>query len=265
MAQKTLKIAKRIFKLDKSTGELVWELVNPTSVKWSGTSDTVEVKDGMGTLIESYEKDVNSSLECSSAIVDLAVIADQNGTEVKITKNGSAVKLIEKHTVTGQKVITNHKATGVTGNEIGFIYEIKDGERVKSYTQGASASTTEFAYNPINKTITMPTGNVIPDGTIIQVIYSPLFKEYKEIIRKTDEFTDTGMICVDGLFRDTCTKKDEPMQLQFPNGKINANFDYTFGEQTAVTNVKIDSQLDACGTENTTWRLVSYDTDKVQG
>lgn len=264
MAQKTLKIAKRIVKLDKQTGEIVWELVNPTNVKWSGTSETIDIRDGMGTLIESYEKDASAVLECTSAIVDIGVLADQNGTEVKVVKGGTGVKLVETHKVANQKIKTNYKAAGTVGNEIGFIYVIENGERVKSYAQSSSTSTDAFAYTPGSKEIDLPTGNVIPDGAMVQVVYSPTFTEYTEVERKTDNFTDTGYIFVDGFFRDACSKKDEPMQLTFPNGKISANFDYSFGEQAAVTNIKIDAMTDACGEGTALWKLTNYDLSKVQ-
>ena len=56
-------------------------------------------------------------------------------------------------------------------------------------------------------------------------------------------------------------KKDIPLQLYLPAGKISGEIDLSFGDQAAVQNITIDA-LTTCG-DKALWKLRKYNREDV--
>ena len=162
-------------------------------------------------------------------------------------------------------VVLSYKASGATGNEVRFIYKADaNGIPADSYSQNASASTTEFAYAPGTKTITLPT-DAFKAGDIVVVDYYPTFKEYEEIANDANKFSMAGEVIVDAWFTDLCSELDVPLQLYLPKGKISGTIDLSAGDQAAVQGIEIESLTRACaGDSKNLWTLRKYDMSNAE-
>ena len=131
-----------------------------------------------GAHLVGFDTNKVSTIEAENGSIDIGYLETQTGGTLTKVENGTGVLFTETLTATGGKVTTSHKASGVAGNEIGYVYpldETSDPDRMNAYVQGASASTTEFAYNPATKEITLPTGK-FEDGVKIYVVVLPYFQ-----------------------------------------------------------------------------------------
>ena len=259
-----LKKVRKITGRDIATGKNKFVLSDLKSLTISGNSDVVWADGADGAHLVGFDTNKVSTIEAENGSIDIGYLETQTGGTLKKVQNGNSVLFTETLTVSGGKVTTTHKASGVEGNEIGFVYpldETSDPDRSNAYVQGASATESEFAYTPASKEITLPTGK-FEDGSKVYVEYFPTFKSYEELDNDSDKFSETVSVFADIWLTDICTKKDIPAQLVMDSGKVSGEINYQIGSDAAVQNVSIEA-LQACGEENL-WKLYKYDMTEIK-
>lgn len=250
---------------DLETKEHLVTLNDLTSFQWTGGQDTIYSDGADGAHLVGFDVKKVSGIKASSGIIDSGYLSLQVGSSEKVVANGTGVKIREEIEVTdATKVTLAHKPSGDVGNELGFIYLAdKNGIPGTSFTQAATASTTEFAFAPDTKEITLPTGKFKVGDTVV-IDYNPTFKEYTEIVNETNKFSKSGEIIIDAWFTDLCTEKDIPLLVRNPKGKISGTMDYSAGDQAAVQNIEIEAMSKPCaGESNVLWKLYTYNMEDI--
>lgn len=259
-----LKKVRKITGKDIATKKNKFILSDLKSLTISGNSDVVWADGNDGAHLVGFDTNKVSSIEAENGSIDIGYLETQTGGTLKKVDNGTEVLFTETLTITGGKAKTSHKASGVVGGEIGFVYPLdstSDPDRLNAYVQGATASDTEFAYDPATKEITLPTDK-FKDGDKVYVEYFPTFKTYEELDNDFDKFSESVSVYVDAWFTDICTKKDVPLQLVMESGKVSGEINYQMGSDAAVQNVSIEA-LKNCG-ESNAWKLFKYDMTEVK-
>jgi hypothetical protein len=258
-----LKKVRKITGRDIATGKNKFVLADLHNITISGDSDVVWADGSDGAHLVGFDTAKTSTIEAENGSIDIGYLETQTGGTLKKVENGTGVLFTETLTVADGKVTTSHKASGTVGNEIGFVYPLdatSDPDRNNAYEQAATVSATAFAYDPDTKAITLPTG-VFKDGDKVYVEYFPTFSSYEELDNDSDKFSETVAVYVDAWFTDICTKKDVPLQLVCPSGKVSGTIDYAFGDDVAVQSVSIEATT-SCGEKNF-WKLYKYDMTEV--
>lgn len=257
------KVRKMTFK-DPATGKNKATLSDLKTFAFTGNADVVWADGQDGAHLVGF--DVNKVAGCTAenGSIDIGYLELQTGGTMTKVENGNSVLFTETLVVANGKVVTSHKATGVVGNEIGYVYPIDetgDPDRKNAYEQAAAASATEFAYAPDTKEISLPTDK-FKDGDKVYVEYFPTFKSYEELSNDTDKFSDTCAVYCDCWFTDICTKKDVPLQLVLESGKVSGEINYQMGDQAAVQNVTVDA-TSTCG-DKSLWKLYKYSMEEIK-
>lgn len=258
-----LKKVRKITGRDIATGKNKFVLSDLKSLTISGNSDVVWADGTDGTHLVGFDTNKVSTIEAENGSIDIGYLETQTGGALKKVENGTDVLFTETITVADGKAITTHKASGVIGGELGFIYPLDataDPDRLNAYEQAGTASATAFAYNPTSKEITLPTGK-FKDGDKVYVEYFPTFSSYEELDNDSDKFSETVSVFADIWLTDICTKKDIPAQLVMESGKVSGEINYQMGSDAAVQNVSIEA-LQACGEKNL-WKLYKYDMTEI--
>ena len=258
-----LKKVRKITGRDIATGMNKFVLSDLKSLTISGSSDVVWADGADGAHLVGFDTNKVATIEAENGAIDIGYLETQTGGKLTKVDNGTNVLFTETLTVASGKVTTTHKASGVVGNEIGFVYpldETSDPDRLNAYVQGASASATEFAYDPTSREIELPTG-MFNDGDKVYVEYFPTFSSYEELDNDSDKFSETVSVFCDIWLTDICTKKDIPAQLVMESGKVSGEINYAMGSDAAVQNVSIEA-LQACGEKNL-WKLYKYDMTQI--
>ena len=258
-----LKKVRNIVGRDIATGKNKFVLSDLKSLTISGNADVVWADGADGAHLVGFDTNKVATIEAENGAIDIGYLETQTGGTLKKVENGTGVLFTETLTVTGGKATTTHKASGVVGNEIGFVYPLdatSDPDRLNAYVQGASASETEFAYDIATKEITLPTDK-FADGDKVYVEYFPTFSSYEELDNDSDKFSETVAVYANVWMTDICTKKDIPAQLVMESGKVSGEINYSMGSDAAVQNVSIEA-LQACGEKNL-WRLYKYDMTEI--
>lgn len=259
-----LKKVRKITGRDIETGKNKFVLSDLKSLTISGNSDVVWADGQDGAHLVGFDTNKVSTIEAENGAIDIGYMETQTGGTLKKVTDGTGILFTETLTVANGKVTTSHKASGVVGGEIKFIYPLdvtSDPDRLNSYAQGATASEDEFAYDPETKEITLPT-NKFKNGDKVYVEYFPTFKSYEELDNDFDKFSESVAVFVDAWFTDICTKKDVPLQLVMESGKVSGEINYQMGSDAAVQNVSIEA-LKNCG-ESSAWKLYKYDMTEIK-
>ncbi len=237
------------------------------NLKINGSQDTVYAEGANGAKLAAFDVNKVASITAENGTIDEGYLALQVGTDVVKVTNGSSILIREEFGVKdGDTTVTlSYKATGTTGNEVRYIYKAdSNGLPGDTYTQNATESATEFAYDPGTKAITLPT-NVFKAGDTVIVDYYPKFSEYEEISNDAEKFSMSGEVIVDAWFTDICTEVDVPLQLYLPKGKISGTVDISVGDQAAVQNIEIEALTRACDGDNKNlWTLRKYDMSNAE-
>lgn len=258
-----LKKVRKITGKDISTRKNKFVLGDLKNITISGTSDVIWADGSDGAHLVGFDTAKASTIEAENGTIDIGYLEVQTGGTLTKVVNGTGVLFSETLTVSNGAVVISHKASGVTGNEIGFIYPLdstSDPDRQNAIEQGAIASTTEFSYDPDTKTISLPTGK-FADGDKIYVEYFPTFSSYEELDNDIDKFSETVAVYVDAWFTDICTKKDVPLQIVMASGKVSGEISYAFGDDVAVQSISIEG-TQSCGEKNL-WKLYKYDMTEI--
>lgn len=260
-----LKKVRKITGRDIATGKNKFIASDLKTVTFTGNAEVVWADGTDGAHLVGFDVNKVANLTADNGAIDIGYLETQTGGTFQKVKSGNAVLFTETLTTeNGTDVTLSHKASGVAGNEIKFIYavdETGDPDRQNAYVQNASESATEFSYEASSKKITLPTGK-FQKGTQVYVEYFPTFSEYDEIMNDADKFSESVAVYVDAWFTDICTKKDVPLQLILPAGKVSGEINYQFGDQAAVQNLNIEA-MTTCGSKSL-WGLYKYDMSKVQ-
>ncbi len=258
-----LKMVRKITGRDIATGKNKFVLSDLKNVTISGNSEVVWADGLDGTHLVGFDTAKAATIEAENGSIDIGYLETQTGGTLTKVNNGTGVLFTETLTVNGGKAVTSHKASGVVGGEIGFIYPLdstSEPDRQNAYAQGATASATEFTYAPASKEITLPTDK-FKDGDKVYVEYFPTFTSYEELDNDVDKFSETVSVYVDAWFTDICTKKDIPLQLVMASGKVSGEINYAFGDNAAVQSVSIEG-TQSCG-DTSLWKLYKYDMTEI--
>lgn len=249
---------------DIATGEHKVTLNDLKTAQFTGSQETVYAEGADGAKLAAFDLNKVAGFNATNGTVDTGYIAMQVGTKPVIVTNGNEICLREVPvTADGQTVVLGHKAAGDAGNEIGYIYAVNsDGLPGTSYRQGATASATEFAYDPETKTITLPTG-VFKAKDEVVVDYHPTFKTYEKVENDSTKFALTGRVVIDAWFTDLCNEVDTPLQVVMEKGKISGEVDLSFGDQAAVQNIAVEALSTVCDPNKILWKMFTYDEQEI--
>ena len=259
-----LKKVRKITGRDIATGKNKFVLSDLKSLTISGSSDVVWADGADGAHLVGFDVNKVATIEAENGSIDIGYLETQTGGTLTKVENGTGVLFTEVLTVAEGKVTISHKASGLVGNEIGFVYPLdatSDPDRANAYEQGADATASTFKYDPSNKEITLPTGK-FQDGAKVYVEYFPTFTSYEELDNDSDKFSETVAVYADIWLTDICLKKDIPAQLVMESGKVSGEINYQMGSDAAVQNVSIEA-LKNCGDTNL-WKLYKYDMTEIK-
>ncbi len=258
-----LKKVRNIVGRDIATGKNKFVLSDLKSLTISGNADVVWADGADGAHLVGFDTNKIATIEAENGAIEIGYLETQVGGTLKKVENGTEVLFTEVLTAKDGKVTTTHKASGIVGNEIGFVYpldETSDPDRVNAYIQSATASATEFSYDPTSKEITLPTGKFI-DGDKVYVEYFPTFGSYEQLDNDLDKFSETVAVYANVWMTNICSHKDIPAQLVMERGKVSGELNYTMGNDVAVQNISIEA-LQSCG-EKSLWKLYKYDLSEI--
>lgn len=261
-----LKKLRRMRFYNLETGKHQVTLIDLKNIQIQGNQEQQYSEGTDGAKLVAFDVNKIATITASNGAIETGYIALQVGSKEVVVQNGTDVMLREIHKVeTATEITLNHKASGLAGNEIGYIYKggyggVPEGD---GFMQSATASATAFAYDPETKKITLPTDKFAVGDTVI-VDYYPTFAQYTEISNDSDKFSETCKVIIDAWFTDICTKKDVPLQIVAPQGKISGEIDMSFGDQAAVQNISIEALTDVCDDKTQTlWKLFNYDEEEI--
>lgn len=211
--------------------------------KTSGLENTAEMVYPSGGRGNTYvgggfSHSKRARLNVSMATWNTEVMAIQNGTEISTGAQEVTEYEIIGHS-TGASYTMKHKAIGVTGKEIGYVYELKeDGTYGKRYEQATSAASGKFAYSA--GVITFSTADA-PVGDIALSYTRKTTDAAQRLTIDTEAIPDTVLVTAYGLAKDICTGELFPCQVEgMAQVDGNYNFDLSADGEPSVHSLNME-------------------------
>lgn len=242
-------------------------LVSLVQLKNIGLTTTQEFTDATGkdnVTLARFETAKKATITASSGMVSVAYLGLQLGADVEVVKSKAGdIKITQTlETSDGQTVTLPHKAQGLAGNEIKWIYAESFGSKGEAYQQHSTQDATRFKYDSASKTITLPTGK-FKSGDKVIVTYAPKFTEFQKIVNSANNYSATGRVIIDAFFTDPCDDQDVLVQIKMERGKISGALDLQFGDQPAVQNIEIEALTDVCAENQSLFEIYIYDMGNI--
>lgn len=244
----------------KSTGEL-WAMLD--EMKDGTLENAEEIVYGTGATgrrLSALKRNKTARFSGTNGYVVGGLIVAQTGSDVIVADSAATILTPTFDIITvgdiATSVNTTKTASGDAGNEIGWLYKLNpDATAGTKYAQGATASATEFAYNPTSDTITLPT-DAFETGDKLIVFYNYMSKG-KKYVNSGDTNSKTGKVVIDAVLRDVCDNSTiYHAKFVFPNASIDGNFSFAFGNEPTVHNFACEALSDPCSIESELWYLI---------
>ena len=242
----TITSLETIHAYNRQTGvcELYLDELQETTIE--NTEDTQDITGKGDRLLNQIKKNKAVSVNGTSALICGDLMAAQTGSEQEY----SAEMIVRKPDIIdvpmgATSATTTFKAVGDTGAEISTLCIIEsNGALGKKFTQGTTASETEFTYDPETKTITLPT-DIAKDAAIKIAAFYDYKAEGSKVINRSDVFGKTLKVYIDCIGTDVC---DNEYKCQFviPRGQFSGEFSISMGGDQTVQEFTINTLVDVC-------------------
>lgn len=262
----TIQSLERAMGFSLNTGELDFIVDDIQDGTLSCAQETVFQTGKNGMKIGASDRNKESTMAINNGALVDGALANQIGAQIDtatIIVPGwlDIVTLADNGgTIEG---VTEKTAVGTAGNEIGFVYTRNaDGTRGQKFTQAASASTTEFAYNPATKKITPPTGMAAGDKLI--AVYDVEATGAKRIRNSADTYSQEVKLVVDVFVKDICGKS-YMATIIFYRAKADGNFELTLSGEGFVHNMSFQAMYNGCieDGQKILWDFILYNEEDV--
>lgn len=225
----------------------------------SNTQENTAMTGKGGRTIGQIKRNKAVTVSATNGMLSLGLVETNVGSEGE-HKESTRVKVPDYLTVVDNAAVTNYKAVGVTGNEIGeVIVKNADGTIAKRLTQDATVETGKFTYDPETKALAFYEGD-IEDNTSIVVYYSR-YVEGDVISNISDKYSEIVEMYVDCLAQDKCHNIYH-VQFFLPYADFTGNFDLTMGDSQTTHAFEATSLPETCGNGATKyWDLTVFGLD----
>lgn len=239
-----------IIAFDLRTNECLFILDELQDATLEGDAEVVWQTGRQGRRLSAMKRNKTCTISANNGFIVGGLLAQQVGDfdpTTDIENPTIAIPAFETPIVeTAGEVKTEFTAIGTPGNEIGWIYaRNRDGSQGRKFAQGASASATEFAYDPATRIITLPTG-AFDIGDAVIVMYEYKTKGVKYTNRSDNYAQDVRLVC-DIVVQDVCDGTLQHSKLVLPRVSVSDTFSFTFGSDPAVQAFSAEAIATICG------------------
>lgn len=253
---------------DRTTGALLLMLDQVKDGTISNGVETVYGTGKNGIRLSAFDRNKTATFKCTNGYVVTSALAAQTGSDAECATESETLAVPEVEFLTvedGNTVTLTYTAAGPSGNEVPFIYKAnRDRTQGQKFSLAPAASQTEFAFDPATKKITLPAAPasaegqpaapVFQAGDIVIVPYRREASVGKKISNGTDSFSKYARLILDVTCHDICDQNIKYHTVfEFPNAKIDGNFEMAFGNEPMVHNFGAEAMADPCAARSVLW------------
>lgn len=217
--------------LSQTDDSVLWALNQITEPSLSITSETAEAVDALGTPIATFNRAKSAEFSGSNSIIDLGLLAGQQGREKEVADVGSTITTPAFETIVVPTPNTQSVQLKNTPNENPTaIYKLNGDDTLgEKLEYAAEAASGKFTY--ADGAITFPTEAVPGDEYFI--VYEYEAESAVAVTGDAINFPKAGKFIMEVLGTDVCDQtKLIHAYVEFPNAKLSTDFDLSFTTDT---------------------------------
>lgn len=253
----TITSLETITAFDIVTGSFKWVLDELQSATINNSQETTDITGKQGRLLNTLKRNKAVTVSGNNGLLSGGMLETQVGGTFK--KQATSVMYPDYLQVDNNTAVTTYKAVGVEGNEIESVYlRNADGTLGSVLSQGATATTGVFAYDPATRTITFAEGDV-ENGQEIVVYYFRTI-EANVLENLSDQYSEKVALYIDAFAEDKCANVYR-VQFYIPKADFSGNFDIQMGDSQSVHAFEARSLAGACGATGALWTYTIFGED----
>ena len=239
---------------DIVTGNFKFALDELQNATIAQTQEKTDITGKQGRKLNSLKKNKAVTISGTNGLVSGGLLELQTGGEFE--NKATTVMWTDYISVSNNVATTSYKAVGTVGNEIESVYiKNADGTLGETLTQGPTAASKVFAYDPETKQITFNEGDVA-DGTEIVVYY--LRKIQADVLENmSDRYSGKCSLYIDAFAEDKCANVYR-IQFFVPKADVSGEFSFEMGGNQSVHAFEAESLSGACGTSGSLWTYTIF-------
>lgn len=239
---------------DIVTGNFKFALDELQNATIAQTQEKTDITGKQGRKLNSLKKNKAVTISGTNGLVSGGLLELQTGGEFE--NKATTVMWTDYISVSNNVATTSYKAVGTVGNEIESVYiKNADGTLGETLTQGPTAASKVFAYDPETKQITFNEGDVA-DGTEIVVYY--LRKIQADVLENmSDRYSGKCSLYIDAFAEDKCANVYR-IQFFVPKADVSGEFSFEMGDNQSVHAFEAESLSGACGTSGSLWTYTIF-------
>lgn len=239
---------------DIVTGNFKFALDELQNATIAQTQEKTDITGKQGRKLNSLKKNKAVTISGTNGLVSGGLLELQTGGEFE--NKATTVMWTDYISVSNNVATTSYKAVGTVGNEIESVYiKNADGTLGETLTQGSTAASKVFAYDPETKQITFNEGDVA-DGTEIVVYY--LRKIQADVLENmSDRYSGKCSLYIDAFAEDKCANVYR-IQFFVPKADVSGEFSFEMGDNQSVHAFEAESLSGACGTSGSLWTYTIF-------
>lgn len=239
-------------------GKRIWTATQIKDPSMECGGETVYSTDAVGANIMGFDRSKTGSFTFNNALMNMAVLADQLGSEKKVASGENKLLFtcvdFLKVNADNATVTLSHEPKEVTDG-VAFKYLDKVDANfmtLKTYELGENAAE-QFSVS--GKTVTLPTGANFKAGDLVVVKYKYETQEGVLVNNNADEFSEAGEFVIEAFCYNPCDKANKKLlNIVFPNAKEDNNISLTMTNELTHP-VTINAMQDYCSTEKCLFRI----------
>ena len=233
---------------DITTNDYLFTLDELQSATISQSEETTEITGRQGRRLSTLKTNKSIEVTGTNGLISGGLMELQTGSEFEHDDDALVLKS-ERLTVTSPSsgaatAATTETAQGTAGNEIYKAYVVAEQGFGDVYTQGTTAGSKKFTYDPSTKTITFDSSDTDIKGKTILVFY---MAEVSADTLKNDagKYAKKAALYIDATGEDTCANEYH-VQFYIPKADFDGTFDIQMGDDQAVHEFTASSLAGAC-------------------
>lgn len=252
-------------------GEVYWTLDDLKDPSLSFSVESEDKVDAKGDVIKKFYNSKSVQFTGSTSFFTLSLAAAQMGTDKKTgsENNKIIVPAREKFVIQAPTdaeapvystpLTLKHKAVGINGSEIPYIYLFENKAQIKSYSVSTTADATHFSIgntDETHSTIVLPQDTEIKAGMTVLVYYFYETTEAVDITSTTKDYPRAGELWIESIFNEVCDKNKEYIGwVVIKSAQLSPDTEIPFNK-TGDYSFTIDGTKDYCDESNELVRFV---------
>lgn len=239
-----------------SDGELLYTLTQLSEATIETTAESTDAVDNTGVLVKRFWRAKSGTFTATNAMLNLSVMGAASGSDAQVASSSAKIQMPKILIV--NKTTNPITLTGVVEGTVRVNAIENNGTMGKKYTQGTTASDTEFGIASVNQ-LTLPTD---AEATRFVVKYERQVESGVKISNQANKYPKTVKLTLKCLGIEPCSPDVlRAIYIVIPSFQVSSETSISLGAEATI-DYSGDMQVDYCSANKELYYICMADEEE---